>query len=201
VFTYQDEEGNEIEAVSVEELAKAKEQAEEAIKEREEKIETLEKQLEGEKDKEKNFANLRKKKQESDSVIEQLSEKVDSLADMLNQRNEHDAQQAEKTRDSILSEIAGEDKDLQEAIKLQYNKFEGSPISAAEIRERMEDSLAIVRRKTNTQGANPVAAAASASGNPSFTPKKDGESFADSSDGKMLGDSLGMTLENPSDNK
>lgn len=195
VFTHTDDEGNEIEVIAKGDLEALQTSQQEELEAEKLKNEELAKQLEGEKDKDKNFANLRKKKEESDSALGEVNDRLASLEEMLSTRNEQDTKVVESTKDSLLVQIAGDDKDLQEAVKLQYNKFEGDPTLPAEIQERMEDALAIVHRKSNTQGDNPITRAASASGNPSFSPKKS-DSFSDTDDGKKFADSLGLKLSN-----
>src|SRR3990167_7654492 len=79
--TINDTEGNEIEVFTLEELQAQKDSAIEEFKtanpDKTEELSKLQKELEGYKDKDLNFANLRKQKEEAEKKVEDILKGVD----------------------------------------------------------------------------------------------------------------------------
>lgn len=150
--TITDSEGEDIEVFTAEELEQSKSEGMESLQKELEEVKTkreeLQKQLDGELDKDKNFSNLRKQKQEAEeraiNLESQIDEKVNSA------KNEILEAAVKNHYNEQLNELVGEDEELKKKIEYQYNRIKDTASTKEEVSKKLRDSwtLATVNERS-----------------------------------------------------
>lgn len=205
-----DADGNEVEGVLTaqevekkleEAQTKAEEEAnkklEEYQKATDEEVEAMKKELEEtkeelakEKDKDKNFGNLRKSKDESNGKIKELTEKVEKLEKGI---EETKSQASEQMISSAIKAKSGDDKELEEKIKFHFNQFT-PPKNTEELKQKVESAyiLATGGQAGNTLSGETISGAGGAS-EPAMPAEGGVKGHKLSEAGKEVGKKMGIT--------
>lgn len=137
--TLYDDSGNEVKAVNVEK-----------VNELTGKIEALEKELSGLKEKDYNFDRFRHKtEEEKKEIIEGMTQKEKLLYERIDglekDRETEKMARMNETKDVVLDQLAGVDADLKKAIELQEKEFIGHALTPKEYEERLRKAYTLVK--------------------------------------------------------
>jgi len=162
-----DSTGEEVEMFTAEEIEAQKQEAIEAStgelealqKERDDKqaeIDNLTKQLEGELDKDKNFAELRKQREDLKKERDELKGKIDSIDGTIEEKVES-AKSAilegvnKDHYSETLKALVGDDEELQKKVELNYSRLTDEVASKEDITKKMTDAyrLSVEDRSPN----------------------------------------------------
>lgn len=125
---YFDKDGNEVEAFTQEEVdAKVTEKETALNKAHEEAINKKDSEIKTATDKITELEKGGSKKDEDKTEVQKLQERIDEL----------EKNSVNDKKESLLRELAGDDKDLREKIELEYNQFNQDDTSEAAIEARM----------------------------------------------------------------
>jgi len=141
-----DEEGNEVEAVPIEEVNEKVEQAKTELQAQhdtekaalEAKLKETTAQLDGISDKNVNFKALREAKEAADARLKQFEEGLDKkveekTAPIFQQLNE-------EKLDKEIDGLVGSNEELKKKVKFYYNSFTGKPATPEEFKERVKNA-------------------------------------------------------------
>ena len=143
-----DEEGNEVEALTPEELdaqqAEAVTVAENKLREEYEgKVKETQMQLEAEKKKEKDFAKLRELKEKSETDLKELKEKYDKEV------TEEREKELVEYKDQLFTALAGKDDELKKKIEFHFARFgSAATTDKTEIDKLGNDALRLAMGET-----------------------------------------------------
>lgn len=137
--------------------------------------------------------NFRRLEQMTETEKGKLSDKEKELMQrqeaLEDQQKSFENKQTESYREYAFRTIVGTDKDLREAVEEKYKIIAGDAKTPEEIAERVQDALAMARRKH--ESINPIASIMGAGGT---GPVRKDTNFADTARGKDLAAALGMNI-------
>ena len=167
-------------------LEETQKESDREIEDLQTKLEETSELLEKEKEKDKNFGNLRKSKGVSDEKIKELTETVEGLKTSIDEKvNGIKDDTRKKELDAAIKSVAGNDKDLADKIQFHYNKLSGEEYFVLRVQSAV--SLA-----TGGKSASVLDGVISGSGgNP--PPSEEGEKGELSADAKDVSKKLGIS--------
>lgn len=156
------EAGDKVEVKTDEEIEEEKRQAIEkeravwestAVKERDEKISTLESELEKLKEKELNFSQLREKTKTQEDEHEKNQQKISELETKVEStRSELKNFVTSDFREELVDEVAMGDADVKKAIQANYSRISGPEDTKEQIITKVKEAAAIVAANSGLHG-------------------------------------------------
>ena len=189
--TITNSEGEEVEVFTSEELQQ---------KERDEATtakDDLQKQLDGELDKDKNFANLRKQKDEAVEKAEGIEKTIDEK--VASAKNEILETTVKDHYNDQIKELAGDDDELKKKIEFHYGRIKDTAVTKEEVSKKLRDSwtLATAGERQEVSGS-----AFSSGGATGGKPKTQSTFTAEEKDlAKKLASAGGLKLDDKDFNK
>lgn len=186
---YFDKDGNEVEAFTAEEVtAREKAAAEAAVKDNpqlktlQEQLDATKKELEGFKDKDLNFANLKQSKEETEKKVKELQEQITAV----------EQGSVKQMKSDVFDLLSDGDKDVREKLEKEYETFRGDPKTRDEIISQAKKALSIVK-PTAVPGA--FDAFNIGGGRPPVSGGDKGKEFVPSPELKQVANNLGISDE------
>lgn len=190
-----DEERDEVVADEVEDTTESQEKEESISKEEFEKLKQekadLEKRLEVEKEKERNFKALDTKAKKSEEEKNEYASRIEALEQQVNASREAEAQAALARKEELINNAAKEDKDLRDKIEFFYGR------TSSDLSPEERASYAISLAKGGSfQQSNSLNRGIAATGSSSAQNTKESDDFSESEGGKQMAKALGLKFIN-----
>lgn len=141
--------GVDVEVYTAEELEAQKQEALEQFRaenpDKTEELTKLQLELEGLKNKDMNFANVRKAKEEAEKKVEDLLKGVDEKIDKVKREVFEGVLQGHKSK--TLSALVGDDVELKKKVELEYSRLSDVASTEEQITKKLKDAYVLATAK------------------------------------------------------
>jgi len=135
------------------------EELQQQIEEKENELQAAKEELAKFKDKDYNFSVLRKNIDEKNEEVEKLRKEIEEKNKLLEEsKNEFTNKTIEIYAEDSLKALAGEDQELQEKIKQNYERIKDEALTKEDVFKKMKDAYAMTvgSQTTEKKEANPL---------------------------------------------
>jgi len=183
--TLYDKDGNEVEAYTKEEFESEKTkilQENPEVKTLKQDLETAKKELEGFKDKDLNFANLKQAKEETEKKVSDLENKI----------TEFQTSSVKSLENEVFNQLSNGDADLKAKLEAEYKTFRGEPKTKEEILAQAQKAMFIVKPPVVPGAFDAFSSSNGGRSNAGGTVNKDGV-YVPNEAVKTVGGKMGIT--------